>query len=55
MTRRTHGEADSGVTNMDPMAYPMAKTKWVIPRIRHRNIAGPSEGLTSEALRLGRT
>lgn len=45
ITRRIQGEADSGVTSMDPTAKTMAKMKCAMPRMRHRHIAGPREGL----------
>ena len=45
MTRRIQGEADSGVTSMEPTAKIMAKMKWDIARILQRHIAGPREGL----------
>lgn len=45
MINRTHGDADSGVTSIAPIANTIAKTKCAIPRIRQRHIAGPREGL----------
>ena len=45
MIRRTQGDADSGVTSMEPIAKTIAKMKWAIARILHLHIAEPRDGL----------
>ena len=45
MTRRTQGDADSGVTSIAPTAKIMPKIKCAIPRARHFHIAAPRDGL----------
>jgi len=45
MMSSTHGEADSGVTSIEPTEKMIAKMKWAIARILQRHIAEPREGL----------